>query len=222
MIHIVQIDPAVPPGRIPDVLSELGCKYIVWYAWMPDFPENMPDGDALVVLGGIMGADDEKEHPYLKSVCIWIIEALDKKLPVLGICLGAQLLAKLSGGRLLKNTYGEKGCMSVDLTEDGSKDALFSGFPSIWPVFQWHNDSFVPPVSSKILCVSSICSFQAFRLGENAYGVQFHPEVTPLMAHSWVGEAANGDEKLLAFRAYYSEYRMWARRFLFNFFRFVV
>lgn len=223
MIHIIQNDPMVPLGRIKGIIEETDLDFHLWQAWEEDFPEEMPeDAVALLVLGGIMGADDDEKFPYIRTVCRWIKKAVEEDLPFLGICLGGQLLAKVCGGEFKKDLYGEKGCVPVDLTSEGLKDRIFDEIPSSWPAFGWHADSFIPPLNSKVLAVSTKCTFQAFKLGQNVYGVQFHPEVTPFIAADWAALSGGEPEKLEEFRVFYSEYKNISRQFLFNFFRIAV
>lgn len=218
MIHIIQNDPLVPPGRIQEIIDEASHDCHLWQAWDSVLPGEMPDNaSSLIVLGGIMGADEDEKFPFLRTVCRWIRKAVEQDLPFLGICLGGQLLSRVCGGILTRNSCGEKGCMPVGLTEEGQRDILFRNIPSVWPSFQWHNDSFVPPSGSGVLAISRVCSFQAFRVGQNVYGVQFHPEVTPEIARDWAVAAGVNNRYLENFTACYSGYENISRQILLNF-----
>jgi GMP synthase (glutamine-hydrolysing) len=140
----------------------------------------------IVLLGGPMNVYEEDRYPFLKEEDFFIKEAIQKGKTVLGICLGAQLIAKALGAKIYKSSIKEIGWYDVSLTEEGSKDPYFSFLPETFPVFQWHGDTFEIPKSGKLIATSSPISHQAFRYGEKVYGLQFHLEVTEDMIHEWV------------------------------------
>ena len=106
----------------------------------------------------------------------------------MGICLGSQLLARACGAEVKKCASPEIGWRSVKLTPEGERDPLFSGLSPEPEVFQWHEDTFDLPPGGVLLAEGSHCRNQAFRAGKNAYGFQFHMEVTPEMIGSWIAE----------------------------------
>ncbi len=219
MIYIVQNDPDVPSGRILEILDRTCMKYTLVRAWKNEIRSCLPeDSSCLVILGGTMGADEEDRYPYLIDVYKWIRHAFNKGIPLLGVCLGGQMLARSTGGELKKNLCGEKGITSVCLTDEGEKDPLFKGLSNIWPTFQWHDDSFVPPSFAVNLAVSSGCIYQAFRIEKNAYGVQFHPEVTAEIVAAWTGKARQTEIFMNDFNNQYSEYEKISDQLLTNFF----
>jgi len=149
---------------------------------------NLPPLDNLshiLLLGGPMNVYEEDRHPFLREEDLFIKEAIQRGKPVLGICLGAQLIAKALGAKVFKAPSKEIGWYEVRLTEEGLSDVLFRDFPPIWPVFQWHEDTFSVPRSGRLLATSGLLN-QAFRYGENAYALQFHLEVTEEMIRDWV------------------------------------
>jgi GMP synthase-like glutamine amidotransferase len=140
----------------------------------------------LVILGGPMNVYEEDCYPFLKDEDLFIKEAIQRGKSILGICLGAQLMAKALGAKVFKGPVKEVGWFDVSLTRIGSRDPLFSNLPRTFPVFQWHEDTFEIPKAGKLIATSSPISHQAFRYGENAYGLQFHLEVTEEMITEWV------------------------------------
>lgn len=147
----------------------------------------------LVVLGGPMNVDQVAKYPFLEGEVRWIREALDRELPVLGICLGSQLLAKSLGSRVYPNRIKEIGWYDVALMAPPD-DPLFGGWDGRRTVFQWHGDTFELPAGAVQLARGELCEQQAFRYGARAYGLQFHIEVTPEMVDQWLNEGQNQRE----------------------------
>jgi GMP synthase (glutamine-hydrolysing) len=137
---------------------------------------------AIIVLGGPMSAYDDLE--YLNFEKLLIKNAVLEHIPVLGICLGSQLIASALGGRVYKGNQKEIGWHYIDLSKDG-REGVFKGISnSRLEVFQWHGDTFELPVNSKILASSELY-IQAFKIG-TAIGIQFHIEVTEDMINDWL------------------------------------
>lgn len=132
--------------------------------------------DWLVVMGGPMGADDTGAYPWLSDEKKLIRRAIEKGKTVLGICLGAQLIASSLGARVFKNAYKEIGWFPVSLTEEGEGASVFSGFPSRFTAFHWHGDTFGLPAGSLHAARSEACANQAFLIGDRVVGLQFHLE----------------------------------------------
>ncbi len=149
-------------------------------------PEVISRIEALIILGGPMNVHEEDKFPFLRTEDAFIKQAIKKEVPILGICLGAQLIAKACGGKVKQAEHSEIGWHKVGLTEQGRQDALFRNINNELDAFQWHNDTFQLPGKATLLATSGLCKNQAFRLGKNAYGLQFHFEVTPEMVESWI------------------------------------
>jgi GMP synthase-like glutamine amidotransferase len=155
-------------------------------------PEDAQEYQAVIVMGGPMGVYDEAEYPFLRDEHRFLTRVLGQGVPLLGICLGSQLLAKALGARVYRNPQKEIGWYTVDLTPAGATDPLFAGLTSPVPVFQWHGDAFDLPTGATPLASSPLCTNQAFRYGDRVYGLLFHLELTPDIIHSWL--AAFHDE----------------------------
>ncbi|MFZ2385369.1 MAG: type 1 glutamine amidotransferase [Candidatus Omnitrophota bacterium] len=149
-------------------------------------PETLAGVEAVVCLGGPMNVYEEDKHPFLIKENSILKKALARRIPVLGICLGAQLLAKACGARVSKSPVKEIGWYKILQTPDAKHDRLFSGLKEELSVFEWHEDTFELPVGGILLAEGSACRNQAFRVGDNAYGIQFHIEVTPEMIETWI------------------------------------
>ncbi len=156
----------------------------------PDAEPCLNGYDGLVVLGGPMGVYQTKKYPYLTTELHLIEEAIQKDIPVLGVCLGAQLIAKTLGAPVTKNNEKEIGWFDVSRTHAAEKDPVVGHFRSSEKIFQWHGDTFETPRGAVHLARSQICSNQAFRYGEKVYGFQFHLEVDEFMIERWLNTPA--------------------------------
>jgi len=141
-------------------------------------PETADDAWAVVVLGGDMAAWDEAKFPWIKDEVKLLAACIAAGTPVLGICLGAQLVARAAGARNYKGGMPEIGWYPVDLEDSGKSDPLFAGVPPQFKIWQWHTDTFDLPEGAVHLASSRLFPNQAFRIGKAVYGVQFHPEKT--------------------------------------------
>lgn len=144
-----------------------------------DLEDQVPDADqvdGLVVMGGPFGVYEEDRYPFLAKERNLLAAAVRRGCPVLGICLGAQLLAKALGGQVFPGHGAEIGFGSISLTHAGLQDVLFAGIGNVVPAFHWHSDTFTLPQGAVLLASSQMYPHQAFRLGSRAYGLQFHVE----------------------------------------------
>jgi GMP synthase (glutamine-hydrolysing) len=176
------------PGLVEDFLKRERIPYeILSPRSNTRFPK--PHGFThIVLLGGPMNVYEEDHYPFLKGEDLFIKEAIQRGMRILGFCLGAQLISKALGAKVYRAPKKEIGWYDVSLTEDGTGDSLFSGFPKTFSVFQWHEDTFEIPRAARLTATSPSVPNQAFRYGENAYGLQFHLEVTEAMIREWMNE----------------------------------
>ncbi|MEI7999004.1 MAG: type 1 glutamine amidotransferase [Candidatus Omnitrophota bacterium] len=194
MILIIKHIDIEGPGTLGDFLDQKNEPYQVLDLGAGDsLPNDFSCLRAVVVLGGPMNVDEEQIHPFLKPENDFIKGVLQRGIPYLGICLGSQLLAKAAGARVVKSPSKEIGWYHIKLTEDGQKDPLFKGFSESELIYQWHGDMFQIPLNGKLLATSVDCPHQALRVGSNAYGLQFHIEVTDKSIKEWCQEYAQND-----------------------------
>ncbi|MEJ2140172.1 MAG: gamma-glutamyl-gamma-aminobutyrate hydrolase family protein [Gammaproteobacteria bacterium] len=152
----------------------------------PDAVPNVEKYDGLIILGGPMCVDQIDSHPHLLTEIDAIRTAMELHMPVLGICLGAQLIATALGAKVHKNRVKEIGWYDVTPTPEGRRDPLFSTFSGTEKIFQWHGDTFDIPHEAVHLASSPACANQAFRFGDRTYGLQFHLEVDEALIERWL------------------------------------
>lgn len=172
-------------GYFGPVLRRVGMSFKYW-----DLGETLGTFNGvrgLIVLGGPMSANDPVMGPELEA----IRKGIETGIPMLGICLGSQLIAKALGGRVYRNDRLEIGWEPVDLTEAGLNDPVLGSISSPSWVFHWHSETFDLPKGAEWLARSERTRHQAFRYGSKIYGLQFHPEVTPEMIEDWCSRPVN-------------------------------
>jgi GMP synthase (glutamine-hydrolysing) len=173
------------PGVFSEVMHDRGVEQVPIEL---DENEPLPDlreFDAVLAMGGPMGAGDDAEHPWLAPEKRLVREAVDEGRPFLGVCLGVQLLAAALDAPVYPAERPEVGLLPVELTPKGRDDPLFAGVEEPLVSLQWHGDTFDLPDGAALLARSPVVPKQAFRTAERAYGVQFHLEVTGEMAREW-------------------------------------
>lgn len=151
--------------------------------------------DWLIIMGGPMNADEHVKYPWLKKEKAFIKESIGMGKVVLGVCLGAQLIARALGAKVRKNEYKEVGWHRVGLTAAGKRSALFNGFPTVFTPIHWHGDTFAVPEGAKRLASSTACKNQAFEYKGRVFAVQFHIEYAPVHVRDFFraeGEPAAG------------------------------
>jgi GMP synthase (glutamine-hydrolysing) len=174
------------PGLISAAASRHGFELQLCHPYRGEPLPSPEQLDGLVVMGGPMGVHDTAEHPYLAGERELIAAIAHAGRPVLGVCLGAQLLAHSLGARVYRGGQAEIGPGRVSLTEAGRDDpVLGSTGAATLPVVHWHQDTFELPAHATLLASSALFPHQAFRVGARAYGLQFHVEVEQGLARAW-------------------------------------
>ena len=191
-VLVLQFAERDPLGRLDGWLTDAGLTLEVRRADRGELPDSLDDYGGLVVLGGPMRAVDDAVHPWLAQVRALLRAAVAEDVPTLGICLGAQLLAASSGGRVGPLADGpEIGSGLIAKRTSAAADPLFRELPIAPDVIQWHWDEItaLPPGAIQ-LASSVVCENQAFRLGRLAWGLQGHIETTPELVRGWAAATA--------------------------------
>ncbi len=176
----------VRAGVFGDVVRDRGHELEEWsLAWEQPLPRPLDDYGAVMVFGGAMHADQDSRHPWLREENLFLQRVLDLHLPALGVCLGAQLLAKAAHAPVHRAPQPEIGWYEVELTAEAAEDPVFRRMPERFDAFQWHYYTYGLPAGAVELARSEVCT-QAFRLGDCAWGVQFHAEVTRAEIADWL------------------------------------
>ena len=201
--------PLVRSEFFGDVVREEGHELDEWSVVDGGSPPRpLEEYDAVLVFGGQMNVDQEDEHPWLRGEDELIRGLLARDVPLLGVCLGGQLLAKAAGAHVGPSPEPERGFVRADLTDEAAGDPIFGALPREFDVFSMHEYAFHVPEGAVELARSSVCS-QAFRLGERAWGVQFHPEIRLDQIAEWVrrGERPNGEAIVAELRGRIDEWQ---------------
>lgn len=227
-VLILKNIPSEGPGTIEGFLRDNSVLYtIVEYGAGESVP-SLEGFDALIMLGGPMGVYEMDKYPHLAEGSRLLREAIDKKMRVLGVCLGAQLMAHALGARVYKGAKGpEIGWLDIELTAEGVKDplmrklALHPSAGDFWrrfKVFQWHGDTFDIPAGAVRLASSPLYENQSFRYGDRAYALQFHIEITREMLSGWFMNEPNKNAILSEADRLHEEYNGRAMNFYKDFF----
>ena len=176
-------------GSIADALegAALAWQYVRTFEGQP-VPKDMKGAGGLILMGGPQGVYEEDQYPFIKDEMRLIESALKEDRPVLGVCLGSQLLASALGAKVYKGAHREIGWHQVKLSDDAKSDRLLKGVPDQFTAFHWHGDVFDLPRDSVALASSDLTPNQAFRHRDKAYGFLFHLEVTEGSVHAMVRE----------------------------------
>lgn len=193
-IDVVEHEPGAPLGRMADWLRDQEVDVVVHRPYAGD---QLPVGEsleALIVLGGRPGAHDDEQVPWLPSLRELISDIVDRETPLLGICLGAQLLAVAAGGEVQRSQRGpEIGVVEVELTDMASEDTFAAQLPDRYRGFSYHYDEVtkLPPDAVRLGGTTEFPN-QLFRVGTHAWGIQSHPEVVPDQFLSWMDRDVDG------------------------------
>jgi len=185
MILIIAHDTLAPSGLLGRLLARRSIAHRTLRLHLGDpIPSDIRRFKAIVSLGGTMSARDDEASPFLRDEVPFLRRAVVAGVPVLGICLGAQLLARALGGSVRPAPVEERGWSALRLTPAGARDPLFAGIASPLRAFHWHQDTIVLPPGAELLATGDACRNQAFRFAMS-WGVQFHPEIDAGMIEAW-------------------------------------
>ena len=185
MILVIAHDPLFTIGALRALLvrRSIGHRTLRLHLGDP-FPNDLRRFKAIVSLGGGMSAGEEQLYPFLRDEASFLRSAVVAGVPVLGISLGARILARALGGTVRRAPVAERGWSAVQLTPAGKRDPLFAGLGSPLRVFHWHEEALALPPGAELLASTDACRNQAFRFAM-AWGVQFHPEIDAAMIEAW-------------------------------------
>jgi GMP synthase (glutamine-hydrolysing) len=176
------------PGVFAEAVEAGGHELATWHIAEGGEPPADPFGyDAVVTFGGAMHADQEDRHEWLASEKSLLRALLTRGTPLLGVCLGSQLLAEAAGGRAVRASDPEIGWFDVDLTEAGPEDPVLGPLRPGFQAFEWHSYAVELPETATVLARTPVC-VQAYRVDGAAWGIQFHAEVTAADAYKWIDD----------------------------------
>jgi GMP synthase (glutamine-hydrolysing) len=179
--------PSVGGGVFDETVERAGHRLSRWTVPLLAEAPAAEDFDAIMVFGGGMHPDQDGSHPWLADEVAFLEGALAARVPLIGVCLGAQLIARAAGAWVGPAPQPEIGWITVELTAAGRTDPVLSALPETVTAFQWHSYTFALPEGARELATSPVAR-QAFALDGRAWGIQFHAEVTRPMIESWVAE----------------------------------
>lgn len=223
-LHYLQHVPFENPGSILTWAKENGHAITSTQLYQNDALPKQQDFDWLVVMGGPMNIYEEESYPWLAAEKQFIGEAIATGKVIIGLCLGAQLIADVIGGKVTQNPYKEIGWLPIQLSEEVRSTPLFSFFPEQPIVFQWHGDTFsVLPEDATCIAQSNACKHQAFIYKKRVFGFQYHLENTTSIITDLVENCRDEmvpdiyvqtPEELLAYPEYIEQNNKWMELFL--------
>jgi GMP synthase (glutamine-hydrolysing) len=190
VLSLIHQDDA-PTGVFAEPVRERGGELTEWNITRGAPPEPPASYDAVLVFGGAMHVDQEAQHPWLRDEDRLIRELFDNGVPLFGVCLGSQLIAKAAGAKVGPAPREEIGWHEVETTPEAAVDPLFKGLPERFEAFQWHSYAFELPPDGIPLARNGV-GLQAYRIGESAWGIQFHAEVTREIVEGWAASDGAG------------------------------
>ena len=187
--------PDAGPGVFAEAAADAGVELEAWEistAGTPP-PREIAGYDAVMSFGGAMHADQEDRHPWLRFEKDFLAAMLDDGMPLLCVCLGSQLLAEAGGGAAARAPEPEIGWHEVELTEKGGSDPLLGPLTPGFEAFQWHSYAVTVPAGAALLASSRVAP-QAYRIGERAWGIQFHAEVSGADVERWIDDYRSDED----------------------------
>jgi GMP synthase (glutamine-hydrolysing) len=179
--------PDAGPGVFADAFRDRGVELDQWLIAEGAAPAEPAGYDAVLTLGGAMHTDHETDHPWLEDEKALLADLIERRVPLLGMCLGSQLVAEAAGAKPRRASAPEIGWHEVELTPEAADDPLLGGLPPRFEAFQWHSYEAPLPPGATPLARSPVC-LQAYRLEGPAWGIQFHAEVSLTDADYWIDD----------------------------------
>ena len=203
-VLVLQHVPNEGAGTMLDFLKakKIPARFVALYKG-DTLPSDFENFHSVLIMGGPMNVYEEEKYPFLREEPIFIQHLIEKEIPTFGVCLGAQLIAKALGASVYKAARPEIGWFDVQLSSAAADDPIFSLVPSTpFRVLQWHEDTFDLPASAVHLASSSVALNQAYRIGKNIYGLQFHIEANEWMMENWFNYSHIKESILSEYRSY--------------------
>jgi len=179
--------PDAGPGVFADAMGSRSVELDEWLIGEEAAPADPMGYDAVLTFGGAMHADQEGQYPWLADEKTLLAQLIERRVPLLGMCLGCQLVAEAAGGSARRAQAPEIGWHRVELTAEAKDDPLLGALPPKFEAFQWHSYEAQLPLGATVLATSPIC-LQAYRLEGPAWGIQFHAEVSPSDVEYWIDD----------------------------------
>lgn len=191
-IHVLQHVPFEDPGSLVPLIQQQGHELTTTHWYNHETAPAVSDVDIIIVMGGPMGVYDDEQYPWLAEEKTFIAAAIAAGKKILGICLGAQLIACVMGARVSRNPHREIGWFPLNINPNAKDHPIAAILADCKNVFHWHGDTFALPESAIHIAISDACANQAFCVGEQIIGFQFHLETTPASAQALITHC--GDE----------------------------
>lgn len=204
-ILLIQHAPHEHPAALRRVLTTQGIPFHWIHPYRGDrYPDEIEDIGGIVSLGGPMSSNDEGAHPWIRPELALLRQAFARNLPILGICLGGQLLARALGKRVFANPVAEVGWFPLELTAAGQADKILPAASATPTVYHYHFETFEIPDGASCLAKSAGCERQAYKLNDQTYGLQFHPEADHQLLTEWMS-AGDFDKEIREIQADFGE-----------------
>ena len=183
-VLVIQHTALDPVGLLGEELVTCGAQLVTW---LPEQQTTLPSGDyaGLVIMGGPMGAYDDEQFPHLPQTIDLIQQFHREAKPILGVCLGAQLIARAFGSRVYPHHTPELGFTPINVVDATAQEPWLQNCPPNLQAMQWHFDTFDLPEPATLLMANDTCQHQAFRIGTHIYAFQFHLEATAEIIAGW-------------------------------------
>lgn len=192
---VIQHVPHERLGTFESAFAKAGCRILRLDVYEPKVQwPSLDDVDGVVVMGGPMSVYQQGRYPFIAKELSLLRQAIKHELPILGVCLGAQLLAHALGAKVMPAQQKEIGWYPLMRESGAEGDGLFSAFGQTETVFQWHGDTCTLPQGAVRLASSPLCTEQAFRYRDNVYALQFHLEMTEALIRAWMRNPGNARE----------------------------